>query len=133
MNPNDPNLSDDPLKPKSEKIRGSIGEGDFVEYMKNNKEAAVTYALLLIGILLLIFDAFLLGSLIIGLVAGYHFAHEIVFYLRNLTHVFAGQDQVRYLVLTAVIVALFIAIPGIFIGAVVAAVFRQVILNNREM
>ncbi len=115
----------------------SVGESgekyDFAAYLKRNKEAVGTYVLLLIGILLLVFDAFLPGSLIIGLVAGYHFSYEIVFYLRNLTQIFAGQEQVRYIVLTAVVAALFIAIPGIFVGALVAAVFKQVIVGNREM
>lgn len=96
----------------------------------HNPEAYITYALLIVGILLLFFDYILLGSLIVGLIAGYHFSHEIVFYLRNLTNVFAGQDQVRYIVLTAVIISLFIAVPGIFIGAIVAAVFKQVIRGN---
>lgn len=118
---------------EKETISDSIKSNDFAIYVKQNKEAVATYALLLIGMLLLVFDAFLLGSLIIGLVAGYHFSYEIVFYLRNLTQIFVGQEQVRYIVLTAVIVALFIAIPGIFIGALVAAVLRQVILGNREM
>lgn len=118
---------------KKETLFGLDEKYDFAGYAKQNKEAVTTYALLLIGILFLVFDAFLLGSLIIGLIAGYHFSHEIVFYLRNLTQIFAGQEQVRYIVLTAVVVALFIAIPGIFIGALVAAVLKQVILGNREM
>lgn len=120
-------------EPKKDSGGETLEQHDFARYAKQNKEAVTTYVLLVIGILLLIFDAFLLGSLIIGLIAGYHFSHEIVFYLRNLTQIFAGQEQVRYIVLTAVVVALFIAIPGIFIGALVAAVFKQVILGNRDM
>lgn len=100
---------------------------ELLEFFKQNTEASVTYLLLALGIASLFFGYILLGSLLVGLIAGYHFAHEIIFYLRNLSHVFAGQDQVRYIVLTAVIIALFIAVPGIFIGAIVAAVFRQVI------
>lgn len=122
-------------QPKSEKVIESDfrEEHPYVEYVKQNKETIGTYLVLLIGILFLIFNVFLLGSLMIGLIAGFHFSHEIVFYLRNLTLIFSGQDQLRYIVLTAVVVALFIAIPGIFIGALVAAVFRQGILGNREM
>lgn len=101
-----------------------------MDYLHGNLDAAITYSLLAIGILLLIFNVFLLGSIIVGLIAGYHFSYEIIFYLRNLTQIFAGQEQVRYIVLTAVIIALFIAIPGIFIGAIVAAVIRQVIMGE---
>lgn len=114
-------------------LHDSTRDYAFIEYTKHNKEAVCTYALLLIGILFLVFNGFLLGSLLIGLVAGYHFSHEIIFYLRNLTQIFAGQEKVRYIVLTAVIVSVFIAIPGIFIGALVAAVLREVIAGNREM
>ena len=78
------------------------GSGFFKDLM-HNPEASITYVLLIIGILLLFFNNVLLGSFIVGLIAGYHFSQEIMFYLRNLTHVFNGQNRVRYIVLTAVI------------------------------
>lgn len=109
--------------PSDKKPQQSVN--DFFKDLIRRPEAAITYALLLTGIILLFFDYILLGSLIVGLIAGYHFAPEIMFYLRNLSNVFAGQDQVKYVVLTAVIVALFIAVPGIFIGAIAAAVAKQ--------
>lgn len=105
---------------------------DVMDYFKHHKESIFTYILLILGITCLIFDAFLLGSLLIGLIAGYHFSHEIVFYLRNLNKIFEGQEQTRYIVLTAILVAFFIAIPGIFIGALVAGVFKYVIYENKE-
>lgn len=144
MNPNDPNFKDDANKPfespeepsKKEREPKTDREwqkgSDVMNYMQQHKEAAITYTLLAVGILLLIFNVFLSGSILIGLVAGYHFSHEIVFYLRNLTQIFAGQDQVRYIVLTAVIIALFIAIPGIFLGAIVAAVLKQSIWGEGQ-
>ncbi|WP_068468563.1 hypothetical protein [Candidatus Protochlamydia phocaeensis] len=98
---------------------------DLYQYARNNKEHTITYILLILGLLLLFFDN-LLGGLILGMVAGYHFAYEIIYYLRNIGQVFTGQDQLRYVVLTGLLLGLFIAAPGIFVGAIIVAAFKQV-------
>lgn len=109
----------------------SLKESEAYHYAVSNKEQTVTYILLALGILLLFFNP-LFGEIIVGLVAGYHFAPQIVYYLRNLSQIFEGQDQLRYIVLTGTLIALFITAPGIFIGAVIAALFKQFIFSNRN-
>ena len=110
--------------------KAANGLDETLNYIRDNKEALLTYIALLAGFMFLILGDFFVGSLIIGLTAGYHFSHEIVFYLRNLNHIFEGHEHLRFLVLTAVIVGFCFSIPGIFIGAIIAAVFKYVIYDK---
>lgn len=100
---------------------------NFYDYATSNKEQTVTYILLVLGLLFLLFFNNLLGGLIIGMVAGYYFAAEIVYYIRNMGQIVGGHDHLRYVVLTALLLGLFIAAPGIFIGAAIVAAFKQVL------
>lgn len=106
-------------------------KGDFFNYMASNREQAITYILLVLGILLIIFTNGLLGGLIIGMVAGYYFDQEIIYYIRNLGQIAGGQNQIRYIVLAALALGLFIAAPGIFIGAIIVATFKQVMAGPK--
>jgi|GEM_PF-6782303 len=115
-----------------EKMTSSTGMEDILKFIRENKEALITYLFLLAGLLFLVLGNFFLGSLIIGFTAGYHFSYEIVFYLRNLSHLFDRHEHLRFLVMTAVIVGFFLSIPGMFFGAIVAAVFKHVIYDKRE-
>lgn len=108
---------------------------ELYEYATSNRAETltyVTYALLIIGLILLLFFSNLLGGLIIGMIAGYYFASEIIYYIRNMGQIVSGQDQLRYVVLTAVLIGLFIAAPGIFLGAAIVAAFKQVLAGPRD-
>lgn len=122
---------EDKVRDTFRNIRDSKPVDEMYNYARNNKEHTITYILLAIGLLLLIFlYESIVGELIIGAVAGYHFASQITHYLRNIGQVFAGQDQLRYVVLTGLILGLFIEAPGIFIGALIVAAFKQVFLSK---
>lgn len=118
-----------------DKIKGAFEEvknTEFFRYASTNKEQTLTYILLALGIILLFADnLYLLGGLLIGGIAGYHFAPEIIYYLKNMGQIFAGQNRLRYIVLTVLLLGLFIAAPGIFVGAAVVAAFTQV-LSKKE-
>lgn len=133
MNSNDPKFSKNQPEKKPDVVNQNNGNGDFSKkkddlfaYAKSNKEQTVAYVLLVVGLLFLLFFNNLLGGLIIGMVAGYYFASEIVYYIRNIGQVMGGQNQLHYVILTAVLLGLFIAAPGIFIGALIVASFKQV-------
>lgn len=100
-------------------------------YVASNQEKLATYILLILGLLILLFVSNLFGGLIIGMVAGYYFASEIICYLRNLSQIVENPNQLRYIVLAGVLLGFFIAAPGIFIGAVVVAAFKQVLAGPR--
>ena len=100
-------------------------------FAHSNREKIITYSLLVLGLLCMLFISDIIGELIIGLVGGYYFGSEIVNYIRNISEAFG--DQLKYVVLAAVLLALFIAAPGIFVGAVIMAAIKQGIIqsNNR--
>lgn len=116
----------------SEKKQDSKTTKDFFKYAQMNKDQTITYLLLILGLIFLLFFNNLLGGLIIGMVAGYYFAEDIVDYLRNLGKIIGGQEKIHYVVLTALLLGLFIAAPGIFIGAIVVAAFKQILQNPKD-
>ena len=113
-------------------IRDSNKVDDIYDYAKTNKEQTIAYILLVLGLLFLLFFNNMLGGLLIGMVAGYYFSSEIFYYIRNIGQIIGGQDQLRYVVLTALLLGLFIAAPGIFIGAAIVAIFKQVMFGSRD-
>jgi len=114
-------------KKKRQTINLSNLKGDLNNYMTTNREQLFIYILLALGLILTLFTSSLLGTLIIGLVAGYYFASQIIYFVRNLGQMVGGQDQLHYVVLAAIALALFIEAPGIFIGAIIVATFKQVL------
>lgn len=103
------------------------GQGDFFNYISTHREHTAVYLLLALGLLLVLFTSFLIGGFMIGAIGGYYFSPEIIYYIRNLNQIAGGKDQLRYVIIAALSVALFIEAPGIFIGAVIVAIFKQVI------
>ncbi len=133
VSPNEPSPSNNSQSNRKENMktdrdfRESNRTDDFYHYVKSNKQQTITYILLALGLLsLLIFDP-LFGGLVIGMVAGYYFASEIVHYFRNFNQIFSGNNRIRSVVLGALLLGFFIAAPGIFIGAAIVALFRHVV------
>lgn len=119
----------DELSDKMKEAVGNIKESELYTYVASNKEQTITYTLLALGIIFLFINS-LLGGLIVGGIAGYYFSESVVYYIRNLNKLYDGNDQLRYIVLTGLIIGLIIAAPGIFIGAVVVAVFKEVLFKK---
>ena len=112
---------------KSQQTRQSgNSQGEMYQYMTTHREQVIAYILSILGLLLMLFANRLLGGIIIGMVTGYYFAPEIIYYLRNLSQITGHLDQLRCIVLAALALGLFIAAPGIFIGAIAVASFKQV-------
>lgn len=104
---------------------------DFADSSRYSKAQVITYVALAIGLLILFFNG-VLGGFIIGAVAGYHFADEIIYYIRHLPMMFRGPNHLRSLTLGALLLALFIAIPSLFIGAALVAVFKQFLMGTNH-
>ena len=142
MNTNEPNQSKDPSKSSHDKKpagQNKIHQGenfkkenDIFAFAKKNKEQTIAYILLALGLLFLLFFNNLLGGLLIGMVAGYYFSCEIIHYIRNIGQIIGGQDKLRYVILTALLLGLFIAAPGIFIGAFIVAAFKNVLMDTNN-
>ncbi len=104
---------------------------DLYKYAKYNKSQTITYVLLALGLLILFFDS-VIGGLLIGGVAGYHFSGEIIYYIRNIGQIAGGQEHLRYITLTILLLGIFIAAPGFFIGAAIVAAFKQVFFSRNQ-
>jgi xanthine/uracil permease len=133
MNTNDPKSSKGPKEQRPSEVKGGETRDtkkidELYSYATSNREHIIAYALLAVGLLILLFfnNLYLLGGLIIGVVAGWYFAPEIIYYAKNVDQLFRGPDQSRYIVFTALLLGLLIAAPGIFIGAAIVAIFKQV-------
>lgn len=124
--------ADDKTKDSSWAFRDTKRMDELYRYAVSDKVQTITYILLILGLLLMIFYNNLLGGLIIGMVTGFYFASEIIYAIRNVGQVIGRQDYVRYIVLAAFFLGLFIAAPGIFIGSIIVAAFKQLIEGPRS-
>lgn len=117
----------------SDKIKSAISSAspldDFVEYAKNHKYQVVTYLILIIGLILLFADRFL-GGLILGGVGGFYFSNEILSFLKRIGSFFSNESQWNDAVIVLILVGLFIAAPGFFIGALLVAGIRRLLNRN---
>ncbi len=100
---------------------------EFFHYFGSNQQMIVTTILLVIGLILVLFSNALLGQLIIGLVVGYFFSQEIIYFMQNLAPLLGSHDRLRYIVLAALALALFVGSPGVIIGAILVAAIKEVL------
>jgi hypothetical protein len=91
---------------------------NLVDYAKNNTQHTIALVLLLIGIIWFLFH-FFYGGLLIGLVAGFYFSKELAEVFTSCKKFIKDLGTARSLVLAGTLLALFIAAPGIFIGAAI--------------
>lgn len=154
MNPNDPkknNPANPPRSPRSENdffqkknndpLKVPPGNPESSErdsrkleslygYGNLSREQLITYVILVVGLIAVFVDA-LVGGLIIGGVAGYHFAEEIVFQIKNIGPTFTSNESFSYIVLAALLIGLFIAAPGFFIGAIIVALIKHTLFGEK--
>lgn len=125
---------EDKIRGTFKNIKESKQVNDLYRYARTNKEQMLTYILLAIGVILL-FTHTPIGGLLIGLVTGYFFSDEIVFFGKNIRQFFESQDYLRYLVMIVAGLALLVEAPGIIIGVIVAAAFTYIIgsRSNEEI
>lgn len=120
--------SDDFNDPMKNSFRNFRDSGMY-QYATSNKIKTITYLLLVLGIILIFFNNFI-GTLFVGFVAGYHFSDAIVRFIQNLPQLINFDDQVQGVVMAAVALTLFIVAPGLPIGAVIVAVFKELLFKR---
>lgn len=96
------------------------------------QEQIIVYIILVIG-LVAVFINQLVGGLIIGAVVGYHFSSDIIYFLRNVGKLFNNYDPLSYIIIAALLIGLFVEAPGFFIGAIILAGIRHILLNGKEV
>jgi hypothetical protein len=111
------------LEPESKKVEVNEKFPGLFDFAKTNTKDAIAYIILILGIILLFFERFA-GELLIGVVFGLYYSHEIQSLFRNFNEFIEEQGVVRGIVLGVATIALFISAPGIFIGAVLAVIIK---------
>lgn len=97
--------------------------------LRSVNSATVIYVLLALGLILLLAWPFV-GQAIIGLVAGYLFAEEIIAYTWTVKYAIEHDEVTRGVVLGVLIIAFFIEAPFIIIGAAVAIAIKRLITDR---
>jgi hypothetical protein len=108
----------DKFKDAIDNLKKQKSFDDWYTYASSNKRDTLAYAMLVLGIILLFFRPFI-GELLIGAVLGVYFAEDIYAIWKNLDERIEREGMARSLTLAAVFLALFIAAPGIFLGALI--------------
>lgn len=101
------------------------------KYAQTNPRDMIAYVLMVFGIILLFFQH-LYGGLIIGIVFGIYFSKEIGYLIRHYEDFIEEQGLVRSLILAGVLLAFFIAAPGIYIGAAIVVALRHVLVTDKD-
>ena len=89
-----------------------------MSYAKSHTQDTVAYILLVLGIVWIFFNPFY-GGILVGIVAGYYFAPEVLKIINSFDHFFDKPKIAKNLVFAGTLLALFILAPGIFIGAAI--------------
>ncbi len=100
---------------------------DLMLYLKTHTREAISYVLIILGIIMMFFDQ-MYGGLLVGIIGGIYFGDEIVAYLKSINTDLKAPDLARRLILAGLAIAFLIAAPSIFLGAAVAIVIQQLFL-----
>lgn len=128
--PRDDESFKEKLTDKLDKLKHDERVESLFSYAKSNTKDTIAYILLIVGIILLFFEA-QYGGFIIGLIGGLYFSDEIIYIAKHFNDLIEEQGLVRVLVLAAVIVAFFISAPFIFFGAAIGALVMRVLIPNK--
>lgn len=109
-----------------------IGDTDYLGgYFKLHSREIITYVLLILGIILLFFDA-LYGGILVGLVSGIYFGDEIIDYILHWKSSIHDHGVARNLIIAGIAIAFFISAPAIFLGAAIAIGIKQLFVESTE-
>lgn len=132
----DPNKRDEGLKDKLKQTVDNLKKNDkvdeMVNYASSNTRDIIAYILLLAGLILMLTESARYGATLIGVIFGLYFSEQIVAFLKNFRNLTGSIGMVHSLILAATLLALFIAEPFIFIGALVALAVREFITTDKK-
>jgi hypothetical protein len=127
-----PAPTNDPKNPENRPMKE-----DLMDYFKNHSRETLSYVLLILGILLLLFEApaYYYGGLIVGIVAGIYFGDEIIAYIKTWKTSINAQnryaDVARHLIIAGLALAFFISAPAIFLGAAISIAIKHLFLGQQ--
>lgn len=117
----DPEQENHKKSKRSDKSGKQIQNLDhLIEFAQNNVKDTVAFVVMVVGIFWMFVNSFW-GGIIVGLVAGFYFSREIVYVVKSFNEFIEAQGIARTAILAGTALALFIAAPGILIGAAAMA------------
>jgi hypothetical protein len=144
VNPNDPlnegEKKEEPARPPTPKFNEKFQESydrfkknekveSFFSFTRSNVGATISYVVLFIGILWTIFWPFS-GGIIVGVVAGIYFGDVILAWMLAAREHVENEALIHNLILGGVILGLFVAAPGIVIGAAIVILVKYLSANK---
>jgi hypothetical protein len=116
----------DPISPMGvEPKKSTPGYEDLVHYVKENTRDSIAYVLMIVGLLLMLFDAYSnYGSFLVGIIFALYFANELVFVATNVKDLIEEYGVVKSLVLSGVLLALLIKLPFLLFGMAVITLLK---------
>ncbi len=126
--PLDSNKNPKPQEAPHEKRQDTHSSGLY-DYARSNTKDTIAYVILVVGIIMLFFEPFF-GEVLIGIMIGLYFSEEIDYLVKNGNAFIEKQGMVRSIVLGVVALAFLIAAPGIYVGALLAALLKYLFGNN---
>lgn len=111
--------------PEKDKLDGIFS------FAKKNTRDTIAYILLLLGIIWLFFNPFY-GGILVGAVAGLYFSEEILNFLRTIKDDIDNYGTARSLLIAGTLLALFISAPGIFVGAAIVIVLKELLASSSK-
>lgn len=127
---NEPNGEDKSFKEKVKRFIESLkieeNTDRVLHFASGNMRDTLAYILMLTGIFLLFFEPYYAAALI-GVIFGLYFTQEIVYVYHHYPQLIQQIGPTRSLLLGGLILALFISVPFLFFGAIVAVAVRQLL------
>ena len=124
---NEESGSKDTFKETLENLKKPENYENLVSFAKSNTQDTIAFVLMVIGIMWIFLGGGIYAGILVGLVAGYYFADEIIRHVRSANDTIQEIGMTRALIFGGLLIAFFVATPGIFIGAAVAAGLKQII------
>jgi hypothetical protein len=125
MNDLNEKKSKDSLTPISSDAQESQGYNALIDYIKSNTRDTLAYIFMIVGLLLLLFDAYsTYGAFLVGLIFALYFANELVFIANNVKDLIEEYGVVKSLILAGTLLALLIKIPFLIFGIAAITLLR---------
>ena len=105
-----------PLSETIESLKQNQKVESILSYAKSNSQEAIAYALMLVGIVWMFFNAFY-GGILVGLIAAFFYSKEIILFIKNIEDFYHEEGIAKSVIGGGCLLALFFAAPGIFLGA----------------
>lgn len=106
---------------------------DIISFIKENTKEAVTYVVIIAGLLMMLFDGIAVyGGVMLGILFGVYFSKELAFLMSNANRMIEEEGLPKSLVFGTFLLVVLFKIPFFFIGAVLVAAMRVFFVSTEK-